>query len=38
MFRINEGTLDRVLRIMVGLALLVWSFLDNGGGALHLPS
>ena len=35
MFKTNEGTLDRALRIIVGLALLVWFFADNGTGALH---
>lgn len=35
MFKTNEGTFDRALRIIVGLALLVWFFADNGMGALH---
>lgn len=35
MFKTNEGTLDRALRVIVGLALLVWFFVDNGQGALH---
>jgi 4-amino-4-deoxy-L-arabinose transferase-like glycosyltransferase len=35
MFKTNEGTLDRALRILAGLALLVWFFVDNGTGALH---
>lgn len=35
MFKTNEVLLDRVLRIIVGLALLVWFFLENGGGAVH---
>lgn len=32
MFKTNEGTVDRVLRIVVGLALIAGFFL-NGGGA-----
>ena len=35
MFRTNESTLDRALRVAVGLALLVWFFMDQGSGALH---
>lgn len=35
MFKTNEGTLDRTLRVIVGLALLVWFFVDNGQGAWH---
>lgn len=35
MFKTNEGTVDRALRIIVGAALLVWFFFDNGTGALH---
>jgi hypothetical protein len=35
MFNTNEGTVDRILRIVVGLALLVWFFMDQGTGALH---
>ncbi len=35
MFTINEGTVDRVLRVVVGLALLVWFFFDSGTGAWH---
>ncbi|NBZ89969.1 YgaP family membrane protein [Stagnihabitans tardus] len=35
MFAKNEGSLDRLLRIGLGLALLVWFFLDQGTGALH---
>lgn len=35
MFKTNEGTIDRALRIIVGLALLVWFFVDQGQGFWH---
>jgi hypothetical protein len=35
MFKTNEGTLDRALRIIVGVALLAWFFFDNGMGFWH---
>jgi hypothetical protein len=35
MFKTNEGTVDRVLRVIVGLALLAWFFFDNGAGFWH---
>lgn len=35
MFKTNEGSVDRVLRIVVGLALLVWFFVDQGQGFWH---
>jgi Protein of unknown function (DUF2892) len=35
MFKTNEGTVDRILRIVVGLALLVWFFVDQGQGFWH---
>jgi hypothetical protein len=35
MFKTNEGTVDRVLRVAVGLALLVWFFADQGQGFWH---
>lgn len=35
MFKTNEGTIDRVLRVAVGLALLVWFFVDQGQGFWH---
>ena len=35
MFKTNEGSVDRVLRIVVGLALLVWFFVDQGAGFWH---
>ena len=31
MFKTNEGTLDRALRIIVGLALIVGFFLNRDG-------
>ena len=35
MFKTNEGTVDRVLRVIVGLALLAWFFMDQGSGFWH---
>jgi hypothetical protein len=35
MFKTNAGTIDRVLRVVVGLALLVWFFMDQGTGFWH---
>jgi hypothetical protein len=35
MFKTNEGNLDRALRVILGLGLLVWFFADNGSGAWH---
>lgn len=35
MFKTNIGGIDRVLRIVIGLALLVWFFFDNGTGFWH---
>jgi hypothetical protein len=35
MFKTNVGGIDRVLRIVVGAALLLWFFVDQGGGAWH---
>jgi hypothetical protein len=35
MFKTNEGTVDRALRVAVGLALLVWFFVDQGQGFWH---
>ena len=31
----NIGSLDRVLRIAAGLALIAWFFLDQGTGFWH---
>ena len=35
MFKTNVGTVDRVLRVVVGLALLVWFFVEPGAGFWH---
>jgi hypothetical protein len=35
MFATNVGTLDRILRAIVGAALLVWFLVDQGGGFWH---
>lgn len=35
MFKTNEGSIDRALRVIVGLALLAWFFADNGQGTWH---
>ncbi len=35
MFKTNEGTADRALRVLAGTALLVWFFLDQGTGVWH---
>jgi hypothetical protein len=35
MFKTNVGGIDRVLRIVVGAALLLWFFVDQGAGAWH---
>ena len=35
MFKTNVGGIDRVLRIVVGVALLAWFFLDQGTGTAH---
>ncbi|NEY88946.1 YgaP family membrane protein [Tabrizicola oligotrophica] len=35
MFTTNEGTADRALRILVGIALLAWFFMENGAGFWH---
>ncbi len=35
MFKTNEGTMDRALRIIVGVALLAWFFVDQGTGFWH---
>ncbi len=31
----NIGTPDRILRIVIGLALALWFFLDQGAGTWH---
>lgn len=35
MLKTNVGGTDRILRIVVGIALLVWFFLDHGTGFWH---
>ncbi len=35
MFATNVGTVDRVLRLALGAALLVWFFFDHGQGFWH---
>ena len=35
MFATNVGGVDRVLRIIVGLALIAWFFMDQGTGFWH---
>lgn len=32
---VNEGSLDRILRVAVGAALLIWFFLDASTGFWH---
>lgn len=35
MFTANIGTPDRIIRIVLGLALILWFFFDNGAGTWH---
>ena len=35
MFTANVSTPDRIARIVVGAALLIWFFMDPGQGILH---
>ena len=35
MFATNVGGIDRLLRIAIGAALLLWFFLDQGTGFWH---
>ncbi len=35
MLKTNVGGTDRTLRIVVGIALLAWFFLDQGTGFWH---
>lgn len=35
MLQTNVGTLDRMFRLLVGLGLLLWFFLDHGTGFWH---
>ena len=35
MLKTNVGSMDRILRIVIGIALMVWFFVDNGAGFWH---
>ena len=35
MFKTNEGTVDRALRVIVGLGVLLWFFMGQGEGFWH---
>ena len=35
MFATNVGGIDRILRIIIGAALLIWFFADQGTGFWH---
>ena len=35
MLKTNVGSTDRIIRVIVGLALLVWFFVDQGSGFWH---
>lgn len=35
MLQTNIGSLDRIVRVVIGVALLVWFFVDNGSGFWH---
>ena len=35
MFKTNVGTNDRIIRFVLGAALLVWFFFDKGQGPWH---
>lgn len=35
MFRTNEGNLDRIFRVVIGVALIAWFFADQGFGFWH---
>jgi hypothetical protein len=35
MFTTNESTFDRIARVVVGVALLGWFFMDQGTGFWH---
>ncbi len=35
MLKTNVGSIDRILRIAIGAALLVWFFLDQSTGFAH---
>lgn len=35
MLKTNVGSADRVIRVIIGAALLVWFFVDQGSGFWH---
>ncbi len=35
MFTTNEGNFDRAVRVVIGVALLAWFFLDQSAGFWH---
>jgi Protein of unknown function (DUF2892) len=35
MFKTNVGGIDRTLRVLVGAALILWFFVDQGSGFWH---
>lgn len=35
MLTANIGTPDRIARIVLGLALFIWFFMEDGTGAFH---
>ncbi|MBW7921395.1 MAG: DUF2892 domain-containing protein [Rubellimicrobium sp.] len=35
MFTINEGKADRIIRVVIGAALLIWFFVDSTTGFWH---
>lgn len=35
MLKTNVGNADRAIRVIIGLALLVWFFVDQGSGFWH---
>ncbi len=35
MLKTNVGNIDKVLRLVLGAALLVWFFMDQGTGFWH---
>ena len=35
MFKVNAGTIDRIIRILVGIGLITWFLFDQGQGFWH---
>jgi len=35
MLKTNVGNADRIIRVIIGIALLVWFFVDQGSGFWH---